>query len=143
MMKELLFNLIRKHHYNISIYTAEIFERRCQEEIIRSDEEKSSFVYIEFDFNTISRAIPDQDAFTRFWDVFFMALSKNNRGSDIIGFLEQESGIGMLLLDSMLPGWERIKGRIVQTAREQGLDTSKLVLDDIIKPIVYPACIQK
>ena len=49
----------------------------------------------------------------------------------------------MLLLDSMLPGWERIKGRIVQTAREQGLDTSKLVLDDIIKPIVYPACIQK
>ena len=72
-----------------------------------------------------------------------MALSKNNRGSDIIGFLEQESGIGMLLLDSMLPGWERIKGRIVQTAREQGLDTSKLVLDDIIKPIVYPACIQK
>ena len=143
MMKELLFNLIRKHHSNISIYTEEIFGRRCQEEIIRSDEEKSSFVYIEFDFNTISRAIPDQDAFTRFWDVFFMALSKNNRGSDIIGFLEQESGIGMLLLDSMLPGWERIKGRIVQTAREQGLDTSKLVLDDIIKPIVYPACIQK
>ena len=143
MMKEMLFNLIRKHHYNISIYTEEIFERRCQEEIIRSDEEKSSFVYIELDFNTISSILKDEDLILKFWETVFKALSKNNRGSDIIGFLEQESGIGMLLLDSMLPGWERIKGRIVQTAREQGLDTSKLVLDDIIKPIVYPACIQK
>lgn len=143
MMKELLFNLIRKHHYNISIYTEEIFERRCQEEIIRSDEEKSSFVYVEFDFNTINRMIPDQDSLMKFWDIFFMALSKNNRGSDIIGFLEQESGIGMLLLDSMLPGWERIKGRIEQTAREQGHDTFAPILNDAIKPIVYPACIQK
>ena len=67
MMKELLFNLIRKHHYNISIYTEEIFERRCQEEIIRSDEEKSSFVYVEFDFNTINRMIPDQDSLMKFW----------------------------------------------------------------------------
>ena len=142
-MKQELFKLIRKHHFNISIYTAEIFERRCQEEIIRSDEEKSSFVYIELDFNTISSILKDEDLILKFWETVFKALSKNNRGSDIIGFLEQESGIGMLLLDSMLPGWERIKGRIVQTAREQGLDTSKLVLDDIIKPIVYPACIQK
>ena len=142
-MKQELFKLIRKHRFNISIYTAEIFERRCQEEIIRSDEDKSSFVYLELDFAAIRKLLQTEEESMEFWDVFLTALDKNNRGSDIIGFLEQESGIGMLLLDSMLPGWERIKGRIVQTAREQGLDTSKLVLDDIIKPIVYPACIQK
>ncbi|MBQ1824042.1 MAG: hypothetical protein II121_02755 [Fibrobacter sp.] len=143
MMKETLFNLIRKHHYNISIYTEEIFERRCQEEIIRSDEEQNSFVYVEFDFNTISKALQDEETITKFWDVFFMALSKNNRGSDIIGFLEQESGIGMLLLDSKLPGWERVKGRIEQTSREQGYRAFTPILNNIIKPIVYPACIQQ
>ena len=140
-MKQELFKLIRKHHFNISIYTSEIFERRCQEEIIRSDEEKSSFVYIEFDFNTISRAIPDQDAFTKFWDVFFMALSKNNRGSDIIGFLEQESGIGMLLLDSKIEGWIRVRGRILQKADSLGLPSAVSVLANTVKPIVYPTCI--
>ena len=143
MMKETLFNLIRKHHYNISIYTEEIFERRCQEEIIRSDEEKSSFVYIELDFNTISSILKDEDLILKFWETVFKALSKNNRGSDIIGFLEQESGIGMLLLDSKLPGWERVKGRIEQTSREQGYRVFTPILNNIIKPIVYPACIQQ
>ncbi|WP_290746045.1 hypothetical protein [Fibrobacter sp. UBA4309] len=141
MMKETLFNLIRKHHYNISIYTEEIFERRCQEEIIRSDEEKSSFVYIELDFNTISSILKDEDLILKFWETVFKALSKNNRGSDIIGFLDGTSGIGMLLLDSMLPGWDRIKGRIEQTAREEGYNEFAPVLDNAIKPIVYPACI--
>ena len=59
-MKQELFKLIRKHHFNISIYTSEIFERRCQEEIIRSDEDKSSFVYIEFDFSSIRKILPTE-----------------------------------------------------------------------------------
>ena len=101
MMKETLFNLIRKHHYNISIYTEEIFERRCQEEIIRSDEEQNSFVYVEFDFNTISKALQDEETITKFWDVFFMALSSNTAPSNTP------------------------------------------ILNNIIKPIVYPACIQQ
>ena len=54
-MKQELFKLIRKHHLNISIYTAEIFERRCQEEIIRSDEDQSSFIYLEFEFDEIKK----------------------------------------------------------------------------------------
>ena len=58
-MKELLYNLIRKHKYSISIYTEEIFERRCQEEIIRSDEDNSSFVYLEFDFESLKKELPD------------------------------------------------------------------------------------
>ena len=47
--------MIRKHKYSISIYTEEIFERRCQEEIIRSDEDNSSFVYLEFDFESLKK----------------------------------------------------------------------------------------
>ncbi|MBO6076895.1 MAG: hypothetical protein J6P15_07210 [Fibrobacter sp.] len=141
MMKELLYNLIRKHKYSISIYTEEIFERRCQEEIIRSDEDNSSFVYLEFDFESLKKELPDEDVFMQFWDSLFAVLSSGSRGSDIVGFLEHESGLGMLLLDSKLDGWQRIKGRIEQKT-SNNLEKVKDVLDKTIKPILYPACIQ-
>ena len=141
-MKELLFNLIRKHKYNISIYTEDIFERRCQEEIIRSDEDNSSFVYLEMDFQLLQKEISDVDTQAQFWNVLFAALNNNSRGSDILGFLEHESGIGMLLLDSKLEGWNRVKGRIEQMGSVLNFPSVKNILDKVVKPILYPACIQ-
>ncbi|MBR2089898.1 MAG: hypothetical protein IJ905_05955 [Fibrobacter sp.] len=142
MMKEYLFNLIKKHQYNISIYTEDIFERRCQEEIIRSDEDNSSFVYIEFDFETIENTLGNETNAQQFWSIFMETLSKNKRGDDILGFLEHDSGIGLLLLDSKLGGWTRLVGRFKQTASSQNFEIIDLVLNTNVKPIVYPACIQ-
>lgn len=141
-MKELLFNLIGKHKYDISIYTEEIFERRCQEEIIRSDEDQSSFVYIEFDFENVKKQLDTPEENNTFWEMFLASLHKSNRGSDIIGLLEHDSGIGMLLLDSKIEGWNRVKGRIEQMSESQGFTKAKIVLENAVKPIVYPACIQ-
>ena len=142
MMKETLFEIIRKCHFNISIYTAEIFERRCQEEIIRSDEDKSSFVYLEFDFKTIKEMLKTDEQNEIFWEVFLESLTKNSRGSDIIGFLENNSGLGMLLLDSKLEGWNRVRGRIEQIAMRREFGAISLILPNAVRPIVYPACIQ-
>ena len=142
MMKEALFEIIRKCHFNISIYTAEIFERRCQEEIIRSDEDKSSFVYLEFDFKTIKEMLKTDEQNEIFWEVFLESLTKNSRGSDIIGFLENNSGLGMLLLDSKLEGWNRVRGRIEQIAQRREFSAISLILPNAVRPIVYPACIQ-
>ena len=140
-MKQELFKLIRKHHFNISIYTEEIFERRCQEEIIRSDEDQSSFVYLEFDFGAIRKILQSEDANIQFWEVFLTALNKNNRGSDIIGFLENETGLGMLLLDSKIEGWIRVRGRILQTAASMGFNSAASLISATVRPIVYHACI--
>ena len=143
MMKTFLFNLIIKRNYDISIYTEEIFERRCQEEIIRSDEDNSYFVYLEFDFEALRKVIPEEDEFNQFWDVFFAALSKGGRSSDIIGFLENEAGIGLLLLDSRIEGWTRVKGRIDQMAIVLDFKKDMMsILNKVVKPILYPACIQ-
>ena len=142
MMKETLFEIIRKCHFNISIYTAEIFERRCQEEIIRSDEDKSSFVYLEFDFKNIKEMLKTDEQNEIFWEVFLESLTKNSRGSDIIGFLENNSGLGMLLLDSKLEGWNRVRGRIEQIAQRREFSAISLILPNAVRPIVYPACIQ-
>ena len=141
-MKETLFEIIRKCHFNISIYTAEIFERRCQEEIIRSDEDKSSFVYLEFDFKTIKEMFQTDEQNELFWEIFLESLTKNSRGSDIIGFLENNSGLGMLLLDSKLEGWNRVRGRIEQIAMRREFGAISLILPNAVRPIVYPACIQ-
>ena len=141
-MKQELFKLIRKHHFNISIYTTEIFERRCQEEIIRSDEDKSSFVYIEFDFDSIDNTLGNESNSQLFWNIFLETLSKNKRGNDILGFLEHESGIGLLLLDSKIDGWTRLIGRFIRTASKHNFDIMSLVLEKNVKPIVYPSCIQ-
>jgi len=141
-MKEYLFNLIKKHQYNISIYTEDIFERRCQEEIIRSDEDNSSFVYIEFDFDSIDGTLGNESNSQQFWSIFLETLSTNKRGSDILGFLEHESGIGLLLLDSKLDGWTRLAGRFNRTASKHDFEIMNLVLDKNVKPIVYPSCIQ-
>jgi hypothetical protein len=142
MMKETLFEIIRKCHFNISIYTAEIFERRCQEEIIRSDEDKSSFVYLEFDFKTIKEMLKTDEQNEIFWEIFLESLTKNSRGSDIIGFLENNSGLGMLLLDSKLEGWNRVRGRIEQIAQRRQFGAISVILPHAVRPIVYPACIQ-
>jgi hypothetical protein len=142
MMKETLFEIIRKCRFNISIYTAEIFERRCQEEIIRSDEDKSSFVYLEFDFKTIKEMLKTDEQNEIFWEVFLESLTKNRRGSDISGFLENNSGLGMLLLDSKLEGWNRVRGRIEQIAQRREFSAISLILPNAVRPIVYPACIQ-
>jgi len=141
-MKEFLFNLIRKRKYDISIYTEEIFERRCQEEIIRSDEDNSSFVYLEFNFNQIKKNFSDDNTYTKFWEVLLETISKNTRSSDIVGFLENGSGLGILLLDSKIDGWHRVKGRIVQMAKVMDFSNMEAILNKEIKPILYPTCIQ-
>ncbi len=140
-MKQELFKLIRKHHFNISIYTAEIFERRCQEEIIRSDEDQSSFVYLEFDFDEIKKVAQSDEDSLRFLEVMLTALNRNNRGSDILGFLENDSGRGMLLLDSKIEGWIRVRGRILQCANSEGFPNAGNIIASVVKPIVYPTCI--
>lgn len=140
-MKQELFKLIRKHHFNISIYTAEIFERRCQEEIIRSDEDQSSFVYLEFDFDEIKKVAQSDEDSLRFLEVMLTALNRNNRGSDILGFLENDSGLGMLLLDSKIEGWIRVRGRILQCANSEGFPNAGNIIASVVKPIVYPTCI--
>ncbi len=142
MMKKELFNLIKNNNYNISIYTEEIFERRCQEEIIRSDEDNSFFVYVEFNFEAIHNILPIEENEKLFWQCFFDAISKDTRGSDILGFLEQDSGVGLLMLDSKINGWTRVRGRIIQAATAYNFDIIQMVLDQTVKPIVYPACIQ-
>ena len=78
----------------------------------------------------------------QFWNIFLETLSQNKRGNDILGFLEHENGIGLLLLDSKLDGWTRLAGRFIRTASKHDFEIMNLVFENNVKPIVYPSCIQ-
>ena len=67
---------------------------------------------------------------------------KSTRSSDIVGLLENGSGLGVLLLDSKMDGWHRVKGRIVQMAKVMDFADMDTILEKEIKPILYPTCIQ-
>jgi hypothetical protein len=99
-------------------------------------------VYIEFDFESIDKILGNETNSQHFWNIFLETLSKNRRGSDILGLLEHESGIGLLLLDSKIDGWSRLSGRFKQTSGAHHFEIMDLVLDKNVRPIVYPACIQ-
>ena len=47
----------------------------------------------------------------------------------------------MLLLDSKIEGWIRVRGRILQTADSMGFNSAASLISATVKPIVYPACI--
>lgn len=141
MMKKIIINGIKNHKYDLILYPAEFFELRVQEEIIRSDEYKTSFVYIEMDFNKIKTSLKDDAEELAFWEAALRSMAIKKRGSDVIGFLPDDAGIGLLLLDSKMEGWQRLQGRILEFCRLTIGDISETIRKGT-KTFVYPACLK-
>ena len=138
MISEYLKTCIRKQKREIVVYPNDLFEQRVQEEMIRTDEYKSYFVYAELDFESVRKNLPaDQEE--KFWEAFFKTLATKGRGSDVLGLLEKDSGLGLILLDSKMDGWDRLVGRIREFGRDGVTDFGKLL--GTAKAFVYPAYI--
>lgn len=141
MMKKIIFNGIKNHKYDLILYPAEFFELRIQEEIVRTDEYKSSFVYVEMDFNRIKTTLKDDTEELAFWEAALRSMAIKKRGSDVLGFLQDDAGIGLLLLDSKMEGWIRLQGRISEFCRLTIGDISN-TLQKGTRAFVYPACLK-
>ncbi|MCK9183558.1 MAG: hypothetical protein M0P13_11880 [Fibrobacteraceae bacterium] len=142
MIADFFPNWIEKQKYGIVVYPADLFELRIQEEMIRADEYKSYFVYVEIDFNAIRKELKGEEAEYEFWKAFLKCLATKDRGSDVYGLLKNNTGIGLLLLDSKMEGWRRLEGRIKEFSKITLGDISE-VLKKGIKEFVYPACLEK
>lgn len=130
---------IKKQKYGIVIYPNDLFELRVQEEMIRADEYKSYFVYAEMDFGAIRNALP-KDEEEKFWKAVLKSFATKGRGSDVIGFLENDSGIGLIMLDSRMDGWHRLVGRFKEFAKDSVSDVKRPI--NTVKAFVYPAYIE-
>ncbi len=139
MVSKFFSDCIKKQKYGIVIYPNDLFELRVQEEMIRADEYKSFFVYVEMDFRAIRAALPSDEE-EKFWRAVFSSFATKGRGSDVVGFLENKSGIGLILLDSKMEGWRRLAGRFKEFAKDSVTDIQRPL--DTVKALVYPAYIE-
>ena len=138
MIPEFFHSYIKKQKNGVVLYPNGLFDQRVQEEMIRADEYKSYFVYAEIDFDSIRNALP-QDQEKKFWEAVFKSFATKGRGSDVLGILENESGVGIIMLDSKMDGWDRLVGRIKEFTKNSINDIGKPL--NTIKAFVYPAYI--
>ncbi|MBP5248097.1 MAG: hypothetical protein J6Z31_09615 [Fibrobacter sp.] len=138
MISEVFLSSVKKQKNRLVIYPNDLFDQRVQEEMIRADEYKSYFVYAEIDFGAVRKALPnDQEG--KFWDAVFKSFATKGRGSDVIGMLENDEGIGVIMLDSKMDGWDRLVGRIKEFSKNSISNIENPL--GTIKAFVYPAYI--
>ncbi|MDR1759603.1 MAG: hypothetical protein LBR60_03645 [Fibrobacter sp.] len=140
MTHEIILNWLQNLRSDVTIYPDAFFELRTQEEMIRADENKSFFVYVEIKFDKIESTFSDETAEKAFWENFLKCIAFKDRGSDVLGFLPERAGLGLLMLDSKMSGWTRLKGRIEEFCRRSLGDVSE-ILDTKVRAFVYPACL--
>lgn len=127
---------IQRQKYGIVIYPANFFELRIQEEMVRADDSKSFFVYAEFDFETIRQKLSAGKEEV-FWKAVLKSFATTGRGSDVIGMLEKNRGVGLLLLDSKMNGWKRLRESICECCKDSIGDIEAPLRT--VKAFVYPA----
>jgi len=136
MISEFFQSSVKKQKNGVFIYPNDLFDLRIQEEMIRADEYKSYFVYAEIDFTAIRNALPNEQE-GKFWDAVLKTFATKGRGSDIVGMLENDEGIGIIMLDSKMDGWHRLLGRIKEFSKDSISNIEKPLSS--IKAFVYPA----
>ena len=140
MISDFFQNWIKKQKYGIVVYPNALFDLRIQEEMIRADEYKSYFVYVELDFAAIGKTLTPAEEL-EFWKAVLRSLATKGRGSDVFGLLENGNGLGIVLLDAKMDGWLRLEGRIREFAKDTVADIAKPL--QTIKAFVYPAYIDE
>lgn len=138
MISEIFKSSVKKQKNGVVIYPNDLFDQRVQEEMIRADEYKSYFVYAEIDFTAIRNSLPPEQE-GKFWDAVLKSFATKGRGSDVIGMLENDEGIGIIMLDSKMDGWHRLVGRIKEFSKTSISDIETPI--STIKAFVYPAYI--
>jgi hypothetical protein len=120
MTNQQLRELVKKYHYDLVLYSAELMELRIQEEMVRADARESAFGYLEFEFNTMKELRPSNVDTDLLWRKVFEALSYNIRGSDLKGLLPDNRGICIVFLDSASEHCSIIRQRILHILSTNG-----------------------
>jgi hypothetical protein len=102
--------ILRRYSDKRTIYPWQVFALRLQQEMLRSDQSGRAFFYVELPFAKVEEW--PQKTRDHFWKAFFSLLSTNSRASDLIGQLENNSGIALVFFSSGEEGWRRFKSEL-------------------------------
>lgn len=107
-------SLLSEFNHELFLYPWEYFELRIQEEMVRADRSGIGFGYMELRFDFFQGAMGTHVDQAHFWREILKAIAETMRGSDVKGYLSNNSGIGLVFLDSKESGVIEFRNRFWQ-----------------------------
>jgi len=105
------------------VYPARLFRARLNEEFLRANRTRKPFVFIQIfahQFDFLGWAWPSQTV-EQTWRISLLTMFSHLRFIDVLGYLSDGNGIGIILLNSDLSTLENIRKEILHRLNDAGL----------------------
>ena len=105
------------------VYPARLFRARLNEEFLRANRTRKPFIFIQIyahQFDLLGWAWPNQTV-EQTWRISLLTMFSHLRFIDVIGYLSDGNGIGVILLNSDLSTLESIRKEILHRLNDAGL----------------------
>ena len=105
------------------VYPAKLFRARLNEEFIRANRTRKPFLYIKMyshQYDFFGWGSPDKTV-ENTWRISILTMFSHLRFIDVLGYLSDGSGLGLILLNSDLSTLESIRKEILHKLNDAGL----------------------
>lgn len=129
------------------VYSPGLFDMRLKEELLRSHRQELPFIYLQLplaDFNRLGMERPNSDRL-RAWKIAVLSLFTFVSPMDIKGYLDGDSGIGVIMIGKTDRDIIAIKEKIEENLRAAGLIKYLNIHPDrpFFRAMICPAQIEK
>lgn len=116
-------NLLSEQKLKNIVYPARLFRARLNEEFLRANRTRRPFLYIKIyahQFDILGWARPSKIV-NKTWRISFLTMFSHLKFIDVLGYLDEGNGIGIILLNSDLSKLEQIRKEILHNLNDAGL----------------------
>ncbi len=106
-----------------TVYPTDLFKARLKEEFLRTNRIQKPFLYFKVvtrQFDLVNFTKPDS-ASIRAWKIAVLTLLTETKFTDIVGYLDDANGLGVILLDSGISRLEQLRKQILRNISHAGL----------------------
>jgi lipopolysaccharide/colanic/teichoic acid biosynthesis glycosyltransferase len=139
--------LISPQDIGNTVYPTDFFQARLKEEFLRTNRTQKPFLYIKVvtrQFDLVGFAKPDNAAI-RAWKIAVLTLFTETKFTDVVGYLNDENGLGVISLDSDISRLEQLRKQILRNISRAGLinQLRKKTKRPIFEISVYTGLLEK
>lgn len=141
-------SLISEQNLGSTMYPASLFQARLKEEFLRTNRTHQPFLYIKIyarQFDIFGWAKPNK-VILRTWSICVLSILSQIKFADVMGYLSQGSGLGLILLDSDISTLEKIRRQMLRNLHKAGLLSQlrkELPKTPVIEAYAYTGLLEK
>lgn len=116
-------SLLSHHDIGNTVFPADLFQERLKEELLRTNRTQQPFLYIKIQtryFDLFGFVKPNTQ-FLRAWKIAVLTLMAQTKLTDIIGYLQEGHGLGVILLNSDISMLNKLRKQILRNIYAAGL----------------------